>query len=94
MERLVFNTAEHKLEELEKYGFVKNLRKQRYERTFNGYFGSIETTHIDINTNEVTVIKKTIMGIEHIESSFEIEYYTHNNDLIKDGLVVKEKKDE
>ena len=23
MERLVFNTAEHKLEELEKYGFVK-----------------------------------------------------------------------
>lgn len=94
MERLVFNAAEHKLEELEKYGFVKNLRKQRYERTFYGYLGLVETTHIDINTNEIIVIKRSIMGIDYIRTSFEIEHFTENEDLIKDGLVVKEKKDE
>lgn len=92
MERLVFNTAEHKFEELEKYGFVKNLRKQRYERTFYGYLGLVETTHIDINTNEIIVIKRSIMGIDFIKTPIEIEYFTDNDDLIKDGLVVKEKK--
>ena len=92
MERSVFNTAEHKLEELGKYGFVKNLRKQRYERTFNGYLGLVETTHIDIKTNEIIVIKRSIMGIDYIKTPFEIEYFTENDDLIKDGLVVKDKK--
>lgn len=43
MERLVFNTAEHKLEELEKYGFVyvKEIYDdtycyKRYESNWNG----------------------------------------------------------
>lgn len=44
MERLVFNTAEHKLEELEKYGFVyvkeiydNTYCYKRYETNWNGY---------------------------------------------------------
>lgn len=89
MERLAFNTAEHKLEELEKYGFAKEsefwylltLRNEAEEQVtlaVNTYNYEVQTAY---------TIKGNVCAYLNIEL---IILY----DLIKDGLVVKEKKDE
>ena len=77
------------LKELEKFGFIKNLRKQRYERTYNGFLGRIENTNININTREINVFIKSIMEITKINDLFQLGYFTHNEDLIQAGLVEK-----
>lgn len=77
------------LKELEKFGFIKNLRKQRYERNFNGFLGRTENTHINTNTREIEVFIKSIMGINNIDDLFQLSYFTHNEDIVKADLVEK-----
>ena len=79
------------LKELEKFGFEKNIRKQRYERTFNGGFGSTETTRIDIDNRMIKVdcILPMGMGVKIIDDEIEIQYYTQNTDLFKNNMVEK-----
>lgn len=89
MERLVFNTAEHKLEELEKYGFVKD----------NGFWYSLtlrndaeDLVTLGVSTYDYVVqIAYIIKGkvCAYLNTEWTILY-----DLIKDGLVIKEKKNE
>lgn len=80
MERLVFNTAEHKLEELEKYGFVKGLTTDICMAIYSKYD---YVTVLDISCDEnFTIFAQTRKGLCVLF------------DLIKDGLVVKEKKDD
>lgn len=86
MERLVFNTAEHKLEELEKYGFVE--QPDSYVR-----FGKRD---VFIYKHNFSVVDYKKDKYTYSGYAYENEY-KHNtkhyvNDLIKDGLVVKEKK--
>lgn len=89
MERLVFNTAEHKLEELEKYGFVKEsefwysltLRNEAEEQVTLG------VSTYDYEVQIAYTIKGNVCAYLNIELT--ILY-----DLIKDDLVRKEKKDE
>ena len=96
MERLVFNTAEHKLEELEKYGFKMLPLYTEYGRvTYYTFYGA--KFKIVVNYDLLVEIIY-IDNLYNIENQFE---RTINNtalcilyDLIKDGLVVKEKKDE
>ena len=87
MERLVFNTAEHKLEELEKYGFAKES-EQYLEQYCKKYKNSDFT--ISINTHS----KIVYIECETNDYSFTTKLCVLLYDLIKDGLVVKEKKDE
>ena len=81
MERLVFNTAEHKLEELEKYGFKKYFG---YAKNYNKSL----TCSIDIDFENCIIIN--IRNNDYKKYDLLNDLY----DLIKDGLVVKEKKDE
>ena len=81
MERLVFNTAEHKLEELEKYGFVK------YGNDYAKHAKNYYETHIYINSNGKVFLS-------YYESTSIDEALCILYDLIKDGLVVKEKKND
>ena len=76
MERLVFNTAEHKLEELEKYGFVEYF----YDTTIYNFKNKIEVCEDE--------------NILWFDTDLDDECFCILYDLIKDGLVVKEKKDE
>ena len=87
MERLVFNTAEHKLEELEKYGFVKESEFW-YSLTLRNEVGEQVTLAVSTYTYEVH-IAYTIKGnvCAYLNTELIILY-----DLIKYGLVVKEKK--
>lgn len=93
MERLVFNTAEHKLEELEKYGFEKIPTHDVFNREIRNRYMYVYTTlssnfGIIIYSNDVNIYM--LSKIDHIEEKiFSVLF-----DLIKDGLVVKEKKDE
>ena len=89
MERLVFNTAEHKLEELEKYGFVKESEFW-YSLTLRNEVGEQVALAVSTYTYEVQ-IAYTIKGnvCAYLNTELTILY-----DLIKDGLVVKEKKDD
>ena len=88
-ERLVFNTAEHKLEELVKYGFVKEsefwylltLRNEAEEQV------TLAVNTYNYEVQIVYAIKGNVCAYLNIELT--IIY-----DLIKDGLVVKEKKDD
>lgn len=72
MERLVFNKAEHKLEELEKYGFVEYF----YDTTIYNFKNKIE-----IDENNI-----------YFDDNLDNESLCVLYDLIKDGLVVKEKR--
>ena len=45
MERLVFNTAEHKLEELEKYGFSRY--KDEYSKLEYGQLSDVDIEHYE-----------------------------------------------
>ena len=90
MERLVFNTAEHKMEELEKYGFVKIETYNCFGRLIDNrymYAYTIQASSFAIVTysddNNIYIYAKT----SDQELMFSVLY-----DLIKDGLVVKEKK--
>ena len=82
---------EDKMHELEKIGFKKNIRKQRYERTFNGGFGSTETTRIDIENRMIKVdyVLPMGMGFKIIDDEIAIRYYTRNTDLFKNNMVEK-----
>lgn len=87
MERLVFNTAEHKLEELDKYGFVKESEFW-YLLTLRNE--TEEQVALAVNTYNYEVqITYTIKG--NVCAYLNIEL-TLLYDLIKDGLVVKEEK--
>ena len=79
------------LKELEKFGFEKNIRKQRYERTFKSGFGSTETTHINIDNRmvEVYCVLPMGMGVKIIDDETTIKYYTQNTDLFKNNMVEK-----
>lgn len=86
-ERLVFNKAEHKLEELEKYGFVYcNIEDKEYEY----YSFSRNKQYIDIDKEHYVV------SLTNDDDGYYNEGYINNEilvklyDLIKDGLVVKE----
>lgn len=83
---------EDKMQELEKFGFEKNIRKQRYERTFKGCFGSTETTHINIDNRmvEVYCVLPMGMGIKIIDDETAIKYYTQNTDLFNNNMVEKD----
>lgn len=88
MKQLVFNTAEHKLEELEKYGFVKESEFW-YLLTLRNEAEEQVTLAVNTYNYEVQIaytIKGNVCAYLNIEL---IILY----DLIKDGLVVKEKKD-
>ena len=113
MERLVFNTAEHKLEELKKYGFSRY--KDEYSKLEYGQLSDVDIEHyesyreksrlapyftggiyksINCNTNEL-YIKVSVYSYEQCEDDFiSKDYDFYVQDLIKDGLVIKEKKDE
>lgn len=84
MERLVFNTAEHKLEELEKYGFEK-LTSQ-YVLDFIKY-EKCDFSYLLIEIDDYKVLDFTYVDLADIQKAINVAY-----DLIKDGLVVKEKK--
>lgn len=89
MERLVFNIAEHKLEELEKYGFVKESEFW-YSLTLRNEVGEQVALAVSTYTYEVQIaytIKGNVCAYLNIELT--ILY-----DLIKDGLVIKEKQNE
>ena len=83
---------EDKMQELENFGFEKNIRKQRYERTFNGGFGSTETTHIDIDNRMIKVdcVLPMGMGVKIIDDEISIKYFTRNTDLFKNNMVEKD----
>lgn len=84
MERLVFNIAEHKLEELEKYGFVK-LTSQ-YVLDFIEY-DKYDYSYLLVEIDEYKVLDFTYVDLSDIQKAVNVAY-----DLIKDGLVVKEEK--
>lgn len=87
MERLVFNTAKHKMEELEKYGFV---RESEFWYSLTLRNEAEEQVTLAVNTYNYEVqIAYTIKGnvCAYLNIELIILY-----DLIKDGLVVKEKK--
>ena len=87
MERLVFNKAQHKLEELEQYGFVKESEFW-YLLPLRNEAGEQITLGVSAYDYEVQIaysIKGNVCAYLNIELT--ILY-----DLIKDGLVVKEKK--
>ena len=87
MERLVFNTAEHKLEELEKYGFVKESEFW-YSLTLRNEVGEQVALAVSTYTYEVQIEYKIKGNVcAYLNTELTILY-----DLIKDGLVVKEKK--
>ena len=117
MERLVFNTAEHKLEELEKYGFKPkywedngNLRlyyKDYFEfDTYNENWLCqiiIDNFTADkiLKTDRIRRLSKKELKQERKRiKSFVGEYADEINlifilyDLIKDGLVIKEKQND
>ena len=79
------------LTELKKLGFEKNIRKQRYERTFKSGFGSTEATHINIDNRmvEVYCVLPMGMGVKIIDDETTIKYYTQNTDLFKNNMVEK-----
>ena len=79
MERLVFNIAEHKLEELEKYGFKYNH--------IGFYIFSLEFPY---GCSRIIIDEDTL----YISGAGEYTTLVKLYDLIKDGLVVKEKKDD
>lgn len=85
MGQLVFNTAEHKLEELEKYGFVKES-EQYLEQYRKKYKNSDFAISINAHSNIVYI------ECEANDYSFTTKLCALLYDLIKDGLVVKEKK--
>ncbi len=87
MERLVFNTVEHKLEELEKYGFVKESEFW-YSLILRNEAGEQITLGVSAYDYEVQIaysIKGNVCA--YLNTELTILY-----DLIKDGLVVKEEK--
>ena len=86
MERLVFNTAEHKLEELEKYGFVK-LASQ-YVLDFIKY-DKYDSSYLFVEIDDYKVLDFTYVDLTDIQKAVNVAY-----DLIKDGLVVKEEQNE
>lgn len=110
MERLVFNTAEHKLEELEQYGFEKFNRKgktHKYEcengeedyYTEYGYYYDDGTNYMEIVTKRINSDWFHLNSINQVyvdESDYEMGVSQNMlvllYDLIKDGLVVKEKQ--
>ena len=106
MERLVFNTAEHKLEELEKYGFVEkeNCYSLSIEHIYyNDTHPSYSEKQIYITIGKITMqvlfiysikLKNTEESKNSIVLNGVCEYETNLGvlyDPIKDGLVVKEK---
>ena len=103
MERLVFNTAEHKLEELESYGFVKRLEIGKNSNIDIPY-ENIEW-HFDVGDSGIEIHEQRknnywnyVFDIKEIhiwndcERPVDISVWLILYDLIKDGLVVKEKK--
>lgn len=86
MEQLVFNTAEHKLEELEKYGFVRESEFW-YSLTLRNEAEEQVTLAVSTYSYEVQIaysIKGNVCAYLNIELT--ILY-----DLIKDGLVIEDK---
>lgn len=83
---------EDKMQDLEKFGFKKNIRKQRYERTFEGAFDSTETTRVNINNRIIAVdcVLPMSMGVKIIDDEIAIKYYTRNNDLFENNMVEKD----
>ena len=115
MERLVFNTAEHKLEELEKYGFKlkyweSNGQLRLYYKDYyeHGIYKESWLCRVEIDNFTADKIlsnckirklsKKELKQERKRIKSFvggladEIGLVMVLLDLIKDGLVVKEKK--
>ena len=110
MERLVFNTAEHKFEELWNYGFESFVRKDKTHKyeCENGeedYYTEYGYKYDD-GTNCIEIITERINSDWHHSNSINQVYVDESDyemgvsqnmlvllyDLIKDGLVVKEKK--
>ena len=85
-ERLVFNTAEHKLKELKKYGFKKF--KSQYILDFIKY-NAYDYSYLLVDIDDYKVLDFTYVDLADIQKAVNVAY-----DLIKDGLVVKENKDE
>lgn len=86
MERLVFNTAKHKMEELKKYGFVKMT--SQYVLDFIKY-DAYDYSYLLVEIDDYKVLDFTYVDLADIQKAVNVAY-----DLIKDGLVVKEKKNE
>ena len=86
MERLVFNTAEHKLEELEKYGFVKMT--SQYVLDFIKY-DTYDYSYLLVEIDDYKVLDFTYVDLADIQKAVNVAY-----DLIKDGLVIKEKQND
>lgn len=84
MERLVFNTAKHKMEELEKYGFVRESEFW-YSLNLRNEVGEQVALAVSTYTYEVQ-IAYTIKG--NVCAYLDIEL-TILFDLIKDGLFIK-----
>ena len=84
MERLVFNTAEHKLEELKKYGFVK--LESQYVLDFIEY-DKYDYSYLLVEIDDYKVLDFTYVDLADIQKAVNVAY-----DLIKDGLVIKEKE--
>lgn len=84
MERLVFNITEHKLEELEKYGFVKESEFW-YLLTLRNEVGEQVALAVSTYTYELQ-IAYTIKGnvCAYLSNELSILF-----DLIKDGLFIK-----
>ena len=112
MERLVFNTAEHKFEELWNYGFESFTRKEKThkyecengEKDYYTEYGY----HYDDGTNYMEIVTERINSDWNHHNSINQVYVNESNyemgvsqnmlvllyDLIKDGLVIKEKQDD
>ena len=79
MQRLIFNTAKHKFEELKEYGFVK--------KNDNYLFGIGE---IIVIPKENKIIVYGNEGADYRDVAVDVLCILY--DLIKNDLVIKEKK--
>ena len=95
MEQLVFNTAEHKLEELEKYGFEKYISLEfNYDVAYVRYTNKVYCAIVGEITPWFTIWDIDIIFYKErpYEPLKRVNKKKLLKDLIKDGLVVKEKK--
>lgn len=82
-ERLVFNIAKHKLYELHKYGFD--------EFSDDYIYGNIDSSYICVESDYSVCLCTTK---EYVDCDVDDNVLCKLFDLIKDGLCIKDKKDE
>lgn len=82
-ERLVFNKKQHQIYELQQYGF--------YEFSDDYIYGDIDSSYLCIESDYSVCVCTTK---EYVDCDVDDKILCVLFDLIKDGLVIKEKKDE